>query len=57
MDSPIHWRKRRRMHAMCWARLTYAMRAIPAARRELTSWLYLMEWARLGGQPEEVPHG
>jgi len=51
MSKAIHWRKRRRIHLMFWAMLHHD------ARKEYraAAWLYLLEWAALGGTPDEVP--
>jgi hypothetical protein len=43
-------RKQKRCHMMMWAILTHGSRLNPAL-----PWLYLLEWAALGGTPEEAP--
>lgn len=52
--KPIHWRKRKRVMAMMWAYLVFAARKLPIQGREPQCWLYLLEWASLGGTPDEV---
>jgi hypothetical protein len=54
MNKPIHWRKRKRVHAMMWAHLVFHARKLPVADRDAKCWLYLLEWASLGGTPDEV---
>lgn len=44
----ISLRKQKRIHLMAWAMLMQT--AQPAL-----SWMYLLDWARLGGKPDEVP--
>lgn len=53
--SAVHWRKRKRVHAMMWAYLVFAAKNLPAQGREVACWLALLEWASLGGKPDEVP--
>jgi hypothetical protein len=48
-------RKRKRCHYMLHAYLTFHARKVPERAREVTAWLYLLGWARLGGKPDEVP--
>lgn len=55
MVKAIDWRKRKRAHALMWAMLVYDMRAQPVGPRTIISWRYLLEWAMLGGKPDEVP--
>lgn len=50
----IHPRKRRRVTFMLWAYLAFHMRKVPAKRRELQCWMFLLHWASLGGKPDEV---
>jgi hypothetical protein len=45
-------RKQKRVHMMMWAILLRDYKLNPALH-----WMYLLEWAALGGQPDEVPHG
>lgn len=47
--------KQRRIHMLLWAILLYSARKVPERARERTSWLYLLEWARLGGKPDKEP--
>lgn len=49
--------KRRRINMMLNAYLTFHAKKFDQHCREVTSWLYLFEWARLGGQKSEVIHG
>lgn len=50
--NPISSKKSMRVRMMMWAMLHHHAR--PEYRN--TAWLYLLEWARLGGTPDEVPH-
>jgi hypothetical protein len=47
-------RKRKRAHAMLWAYLYFNMRNEPQGPREILCWRYLIEWAALGGKPDEA---
>lgn len=49
--------QRKRVMLMFHAYLTYHARKIDQGQRTVQSWLYLLEWARLGGKPSEVIHG
>lgn len=51
---PRRTNKDRRCIAMLHAFLHFHARKLPQPGRELSSWVYLMEWARLGGKPDEV---
>lgn len=51
-DTPIHWRKRKRVHMLMWAMLHHGM---PNSHSKMLAWLCLFEWARLGGTREEWP--
>jgi len=45
--EPISRLKRKRIHCMMWAMLWQDSPTL--------SWLCLLEWARFGGKPDEVP--
>ena len=42
---------------LLYAGLFYSMRNEPRGPREVLSWIYLLEWARLGGKQSEVAYG
>ena len=53
--KPLGKLRTRRVHLMLWAYLHF--HAKKHANREKVSWAYLLEWARLGGKPDEVIRG
>ena len=52
--SNISDSKRERCTLMLHAYLIFHAKKEPQGSREVLSWLLLLEWARLGGQPDEV---
>jgi hypothetical protein len=46
--------KRRRIHAMMWAYLHHGIRGANPVARDIIVWRLLLEWASLGGTPDEV---
>lgn len=54
MTKPLSPRVRERRLCMLSAHLLHNAHGLPLCEREFGSWLLLLEWARLGGTPDEV---
>lgn len=53
-EKKLSPRQRKAGMFLLWAYLVYHMRKRPAVQRERACWGLLLEWASLGGKPEEV---
>lgn len=53
-EKKLTRRQRIRFNFMMWAYLVFHMRKRPAAQLERACWGLLLEWASLGGTPNEV---
>lgn len=51
MTNPVSRRVQRRTHMLMWAMLTQSFDS------QRSHWIFLLEWARLGGKTQEVRHG